>query len=79
MVRDPLSSGQIAVGVLWTTAARIREELAEAEENYLAGRQSRGIAAVRKASSKVVEIAAIELGLGHLEDMMLILAGQVTE
>ena len=64
---------------LWSAAERVREELAEAEENFLGGRKGRGVTAVRKALSGVTEVAAVELGLIHLEDMGLVIAGQVAE
>lgn len=64
---------------LWTDPARVQEELTETEENYLEGRRDRGVNQVRTALSGVTEVAAIELGLGQLEDMGLVIAGQVTE
>jgi hypothetical protein len=63
----------------WSESARLREELAEAEENYLAGRRGRGMSTVRKTLAEVVEVVAVELGLVHLEDMGLVIAGQVAE
>ncbi|MBY0232449.1 MAG: hypothetical protein K2W96_24490 [Gemmataceae bacterium] len=61
----------------WTDPARVREEIAEAEE-YLAGRKGR-VSAIRAALSRCIEVAAVELGLVHLEGMGLVIAGQVAE
>ncbi len=63
----------------WVDQARVQEELAEARAERLAGRSGRGVTAVRKALVEVVEVAAVELGLVHLEDMGLVIAGQVAE
>jgi hypothetical protein len=63
----------------WAESARVREELAETEENYLAGRRGRGVSTIRKALAGVDEVVAVELGLVHLEDMGLVIAGQVAE
>ena len=60
-------------------AARVQQELTEAREGSLAGRQSRGAAQIRAALPAVVEVAAVELGLGQLEDMGLVIVGQVAE
>lgn len=64
---------------LWAEAARVRQELAEAEGEYLAGRKGREAARARAILSGVVEVAAVELGLGQLEDMGLVIAGQIAE
>jgi hypothetical protein len=64
---------------LWSDPARVQEELAEATENYLNGRRGRGVNQVRTALGEVTEVAAIELGSGHLGDMGLVIAGQVAE
>jgi hypothetical protein len=64
---------------LWTDAERVRRELAEAEEEYLAGRSGRAVRQVRTALAAVVQVAAVELGLGQFEDMGLIIAGQIAE
>ncbi len=64
---------------LWADAERVQEELAETREEYLAGRKGRGVARVRAALPGVVEVAAVELGVGQLEDMGLVIAGQVAE
>ncbi|HEY7153516.1 MAG TPA: hypothetical protein VH575_06125 [Gemmataceae bacterium] len=63
----------------WTGAERVREELDEVEAEYLAGRSERGVSQVRKALSATVEVVAVELGLGQLEDMGLVIAGQIAE
>lgn len=63
----------------WKTAKRVREELTETEDNYLACRKERGVEQVRKALDDVVEVWAVELGLIQLEDMGLVIAGQVAE
>lgn len=63
----------------WRTAKRVREELTETEDNYLACRKGRGVDQVRKALDGVVEVWAVELGLIQLEDMGLVIAGQVAE
>jgi hypothetical protein len=67
------------VAYLWSEPARVREELAEAAENYLDGRRGRGVSQVRAALASVVEVVAIELGGSQLEDMGLVIAGQVAE
>lgn len=64
---------------LWTDPARVRDELAEVAESDLAGRRGRGVRQVRAALAGVAEVAAIELGGGHLADMGLVVAGQVAE
>jgi hypothetical protein len=64
---------------LWSDPARVREELAEAAENYLHDRRGRGVSQVRTVLGGVTEVAAIELGGGQLEDMGLVIAGQVAE
>jgi hypothetical protein len=64
---------------LWSDPARVREELTEAAENYLDDRQVRGVSQVRAVLTGVTEVAAIELGGGQLEDMGLVIAGQVAE
>ena len=73
------TKGRPLVVYRWTEPDRVREELTEAEENYLAGRRGRGVAAVRNSLAGVVEVVAVELGLVHLEDMGLVIAGQVAE
>ena len=64
---------------LWTSPDRVREELTEAREEYLAGRKDRGASQVNSLLSKVIEVAAVELGIAQLEDMGLVIAGQVAE
>jgi hypothetical protein len=64
---------------LWADADRVRRELTETQEEYLASLTGRGVAQVRAALSGVVEVAAVELGIGQLEDMGLVIAGQVAE
>lgn len=64
---------------LWSEAVRVEQELAEAREEYLDGRTGRGAGQVRTALSGVTEVAAVELGGGHLGDMGLVIAGQVAE
>jgi len=64
---------------LWADPGRVRQELTESQEEHLAGRKGRGVAQVRAALTAVVEVAALELGLGQLEDMGLVIAGQVAE
>ena len=64
---------------LWSDCTRVQEEQAEAREEYLDGRTGRGVARVRAALPGVVEVAAVELGVGQLEDMGLVIAGQVAE
>ena len=64
---------------LWADPERVRQELTESQEEYLAGRKGRGVAQVRAALTAVVEVAAVELGLGQLEDIGLVIAGQVAE
>ena len=64
---------------LWADPGRVRQELTESQEEYLAGRKGRGVAQVRAALTAVVEVAAVELGLGQLEDIGLVIAGQVAE
>jgi hypothetical protein len=63
----------------WADPERVRTEVTEAQDEHLAGRSGRGSSAVRKALAGVVEVAAVELGLAHLEDMGLVIAGQVAE
>lgn len=63
----------------WPDSDRVQKELIEVEENDLQDRHGRGVTALRKALSGVVEVVGIELGLVHLEDMGLIIAGQVAE
>jgi hypothetical protein len=63
----------------WADSKRVHAELAETEQNHLAGCRGRGVVAIRRALSEVVEVVAVELGLVHLEDMGLIIAGQVAE
>ncbi len=64
---------------LWADPRRVKQELAEAGDEYLAGRKGKGVAQVRAALSAVVEVVGIELGLGHLEDMGRVIGGQVAE
>ena len=64
---------------LWADRGRVRQELTESQEEHLAGRKGRGVAQVRAALTAVVEVAALELGLGQLEDMGLVIAGQLAE
>lgn len=64
---------------LWSEPARVRQELAEAAENYLDDRRGRGVNQVRAALTSVAEVAAIELGGSQLGDMGLVIAGQVAE
>ena len=64
---------------VWTDAERVRQELNEVEGEHLAGRTGRGVGQVRKALSATVEVVAVELGLGQLEDMGLVIAGQIAE
>ncbi len=64
---------------LWSDPARLKQELAETQENFLVGRKGRGVSQVREALANVVEVAAVELGLSQMEDMGLVLAGQVAE
>lgn len=64
---------------LWSDADRVQRELTETQEEYLAGLPGWGVTQVRAALSGVVEVAAVELGIGQLEDMGLVIAGQVAE
>ncbi|MGL6073869.1 MAG: hypothetical protein ACRC8S_06890 [Fimbriiglobus sp.] len=64
---------------LWSDPARVQTELAETEENYLAGRRDRGVNQVRTVLKGVTAVAAVELGGSQLEDMGLVIAGQVAE
>jgi hypothetical protein len=64
---------------LWTDVERVRQELTEVEAEYLSGRSGRGVNQVRKELSAVVEVVAVELGMGQLEDMGLVIAGQIAE
>jgi hypothetical protein len=63
----------------WTAPERVQQELAEARDERLTSRPGRGASAVRKALGRVVEVVAVELGPVHLEDMGLVVAGQVAE
>jgi hypothetical protein len=67
------------VGYVWSDPARVQQELAEARDEYLCGRTGRGAGQVRTALSGVTEVAAVELGGRQLEDMGLVVAGQVAE
>lgn len=78
-VRYRPAKGRPLIVYRWADPKRVQEELTETEENNLAGRRGRGVAAVRKALTGVVEVIAVELGLVHLEDMGLVIAGQVAE
>jgi hypothetical protein len=78
-VRYRPAKGRPLVVYRWDDPERVQVELADARDEYLAGRSGRGVAAVRKSLSGVVEVAAVELGLVHLEDMGLVIAGQVAE
>jgi hypothetical protein len=64
---------------LWTDATRVQRELTEVWDEYLMGRRGRGVTQVRATLPNVAEVVAVELGLGHLEDMGLVIAGQVAE
>jgi hypothetical protein len=64
---------------LWTDVERVRQELGEVEAEYLSARSGRGVNQVRTALSAVIEVVAVELGLGQLKDMGLVIAGQVAE
>eukprot|EP01137_Pigoraptor_chileana_P006130 Opistho-2@50128 len=63
----------------WDDGDRVREELDEAEAEYLTGRRGRGVGRVRAALGQVAEVAAVELGLAQLSDMGLVIAGQIAE
>jgi hypothetical protein len=64
---------------LWTSPDRVREELTESLAEYLASRKGQGAARVRSLLSEVVEVAAVELGIWQLEDMGLVIGGQIAE
>jgi uncharacterized protein YbaR (Trm112 family) len=64
---------------LWIDPERVKQELAEVEQHYLVGKSGRGVSQVRAALSSVIEVAAVELGLRQLEDMGLVIGGQVAE
>jgi hypothetical protein len=64
---------------LWDNADRVQEELAEAREEYLSGRRGRVVTRINGFLPTVVEVAAVELGLGQLENMGLVIAGQIAE
>ena len=64
---------------LWTEAARVQQELAEARDEYLADRNGGEVGQISAILSGVVEVAAVGLGLGQLEDMGLVIAGQIAE
>lgn len=67
------------VAYRWDEPARVQEELAEVRDEHLAGRSGPGVDTVRTFLSGVVEVAAVELGIFQLEDMGLVIAGQVAE
>ena len=63
---------------LWVKAARVKTEREEALEQF-DGIQGRGVGSVRRHLSRVVEVVAVELGWDQLEDMGVVLGGQVAE
>jgi hypothetical protein len=63
---------------LWVKAARVKTEREEALEQF-EGIRGRGVGAVRRHLSRVVEVVAVELGWDQLEDMGVVLGGQVAE
>lgn len=63
----------------WSEPDCVRQELTEAEENYLCGRAGRVASRVRATLSRVTEVAAVVLIDGQLSDMGLVIAGQVSE
>jgi hypothetical protein len=63
---------------VWAEPARVRIEQSEAESS-LEGVPAAASAAVRSRLRETVEVIGIELGWGQLEDMGIVLAGQVAE
>jgi hypothetical protein len=78
-VRSRPAESRPLVVYRWADSGRVQQELAEVREEHLDGRTGRGAAKVRAALPGVVEVVAVELGLGQLEDMGLVIAGQVAE
>jgi hypothetical protein len=62
----------------WTDPDRVREEREEAVEQ-LGGTTGTGVKQVQKHLGRVVEVVALELGWSQLEEMAVVLAGQVAE
>jgi hypothetical protein len=63
---------------LWVKAARVKTEREEALEQF-DGIRGAGAGSVRRHLSRVIEVVAVELGWNQLEDMGVVLGGQVAE
>ncbi len=63
---------------IWSDPERIEEEREEAEER-LARVHGDGKEVILSHLGRIVEVVALELGLGQLEDMGVVLAGMVSE
>jgi hypothetical protein len=62
----------------WRAKKRVRVERAEALER-LEGATGRNVTRVRNHIAKCVDVVALELGWNQLEDMGMVLAGQIAE
>ncbi len=67
------------VFIHFSTEAGQVQTLREEALEELEGKKSKGLKRVQAHFSRVVEVAALELGWGQLEDMGIVLAGQVAE
>ncbi|HVL12226.1 MAG TPA: hypothetical protein VM529_06660 [Gemmata sp.] len=63
---------------LWAKPGRVQAEREEALEQF-EGARERNAGRVRKHMEKVIEVVALELGWNQLEDMGVVLAGQIAE
>jgi hypothetical protein len=63
---------------VWTEPGFVRQLGEEAKEG-LAGSRRKGVGRVRTHLDRVVQVAALELGWSQLEDMGVVLSGQVAE